>query len=536
MREYNFLLDKALQGGLRPRGVGRNAQFFDEMKNLIPWGNVVRTPEQIQFPIEGLTLSGEWPWPQLVQSESVTLLRDKTAIYEVDPVGWTATEPERRYSYDAAVSEPAIAGLYKQSLLSAFGECWFLNNGGGEMWFKLPYLHDDYILRYGIGDKASPNVSAIAKYDDRLFIAGLDGGKSMYSFWFNGTRFNRVKEAWRKTAPESLFVSEDTNPFAEGNWILWSEPNGGSDDMPFYVFLTLIGAFGYSAFDKVEELLIDSIEKKKIGMMQLPVSGAIHRMMLFGNDLLVFCERGIFSMSMDRQTGYYASKKLNTLNLCSRAAVDGIGDELVFLDGVGTLWRYYLEDRFFRAERYDYGDHFENLALADVRVVRDPIRGHYYIGDGATAYVFTGNSLGGPLEIMPTTMIDVAGVKMGYTHKSGTGQSVRLVSSPVDLMDRGKKRITLYQLGSDGLTSLYGAVDYDYANTGQFFRSPLKPFNPEGVVFQRVSFSDGRVVIQGVVENEEIGAQIDRIEVRYQAEDRRYVRGTKGMPGQEQAQ
>jgi hypothetical protein len=173
------------------------------------------------------------------------------------------------------------------------------------------------------------------------------------------------------------------------------------------------------------------------------------------------------------------------------------------------------------------------MTLANVAVVRDPIRGHYYISDGTTGFVFTGEALGGPVEVLPTSLHDFSGTKVGYTKDVGSGdRSIRVVSGPLDMNDRGKKRIQVYQIASDGLENIKGAVDYDYANSGSYDRSPLKPANPEGVVFPRVSFVDGRVVIEADIADESAGARIDSVEVRYQAEDKRYVRGTKGVEQQ----
>jgi|GEM_PF-3006378 len=524
MREYNFMIRDALSNGLRPVGMGRNSPYCDRMKNLVPWGTMARTPKWPTFPISG-SFSGEWPWPQLTRGESVTLLRDKTELYSVNESTWSTTAMTRRRSYSPSVSDVALTGTYKLNLLEEFGECWFLCDGNG-LWFKLPYF-SDYVLRYSVTYPTIPELSAIAKFDNRLFIGGLDGGNPAYEGWFYNARVLIIEEAWRKTAPEHVFISDDSDPFSTRNWIVWSEPNGGADDMPFYLFLAMLGAFSTDGFDKVHILLKNSIENRRIGMLQLPTQGQVRRLIPFGPGMLAFCDDGICDVRRTREDSYYEATKSDQLTLANPAAIDGDSGQIVFVDKAGILWRYWMEDQYRRTEQRDYSEFFNAMDLAKLRVTRDAHRNHYWLSDGTTCYVWTPQGLGGPMDLRPTSVQIKDGAPLGYTFGTSSGQ-VQVASAPLDINERGRKHITTYQIAYSGLTAVKGAVDYRYNSVSEYVRSTLKPANPEGVVYPGVSFVDGRVVVQGDVSG--TSAEIERIEVRYQNEDRRARRGTKGQP------
>jgi hypothetical protein len=105
----------------------------------------------------------------------------------------------------------------------------------------------------------------------------------------------------------------------------------------------------------------------------------------------------------------------------------------------------------------------------------------------------------------------------------------------MDIGDRGTKHITAVKGDINRMNKMYSRVITKGLGVDircQSRHSPNVPFNLNNVAFPRSSFVDGRLLIAGewdpTMNNE--GSSIGHIEVRYQAEDKRFTRGTRGVP------
>lgn len=81
MREYTVTYKDGLAHGLRPNERNpRNSQFLTALRGAIPYDNVVSALRELPDPIS--TLNAQWPFPQLFHLRRMTLVCDRSAIYE----------------------------------------------------------------------------------------------------------------------------------------------------------------------------------------------------------------------------------------------------------------------------------------------------------------------------------------------------------------------------------------------------------------------------------------------------------------------
>ena len=400
-----------------------------------------------------------------------------------------------------------------------------MSNGSG-LWCYLPYIDEERPLRYAMGfHYLSPRIGDIAKYHDRLFCVGPQLWSEYYVDWFTGTRFNRLAQLWRDTAPDGAFVDEHTVPFQDDGWIAWSEISGGSTDMPFYVFLAMLGAFGNVKYDKAEELVHDAIEDKRIGIVQLPTKRRVLRLETLGSNLLAYTQDGVCALRLD-DSGYYAPTPYSKDVLAAPGSLSASTTEHVYVSNKGFIHRVTPNN----ATVLDHRSRLLSMNQAKMRIVRDPILDVYYICDGVTCYVLANGSLGGPMDVKPTFLDDYNGELIGYSHGSKKPGQVSIVTGAFDINERGLKHVNTLQIGYSGLKDCRAAMDYCYDSSGTYSRSPWIPVHPAGSAFTSASFVDGRVAFKGDIVNG-AEAEIERVEVRYNNEDLRFRRGTKGVPG-----
>lgn len=81
MREYTTTYRTGLENGLRPNERNpRNVQFLSMLRGAIPYDKVISSLRELPDPIS--TLNAQWPFPQLFHLRRMTLVCDRTAIYE----------------------------------------------------------------------------------------------------------------------------------------------------------------------------------------------------------------------------------------------------------------------------------------------------------------------------------------------------------------------------------------------------------------------------------------------------------------------
>jgi hypothetical protein len=454
------------------------------------------------------------PTPQLFRGENVTLRCYAQSIDIIDETNWSVSAVT---VYNAATPASTLTITATNSPVwrfASFMDCWFLTNGICFIW-SLPSNEDGKVL----GTNAL-NVTNLCQIDNRLVLCGVSdtGG------WLAGSRFTTLFDVYKETSPENIFAHAGLD--FDDNWIVWSELGGGASDLPFHNMLMMLGVFGSSRFDAMDTLLLDAIEKGDIGFAPSLYPGVLLAVAPLGQDIIGFTAHGM--TKFNRVDNRYAPEKVMMTGLMGRAALYSTGRELVWLDSTKTLYRWMLGEGI----DWTHRGYFDSMAVATTIITYDPHEMDFYIADTDTCYVKSVTGLGGPFTVHPMSLYrDDAGVLIGTAEGlTASPLSFRLVTTTLDLNERGTKHCGVFQVQVEGVTGLRGTVAFRYGHAESFQEfDPGNMANPKGVINMNISFVDGRAVLTGTHEG---SAEIQQIEFRYLAEDRSARRGTKGIPDQ----
>lgn len=493
MKEYGHFIQKSFVNGLRPDDrtpVG--APYLEYCANLKPTEFGLVSPEIVTDPL-GLTVAH--PYPQILRGESVTLKASGTSLALVDESDWTTTP----------ISVTGTINAEGPWQMASFHDLYVLSNGHSLVW-QIPSNDGNAI------SNAANFAMTVLNHNDRLIMGGFREANT----WFSGTRWGKVFSAWRETQAEYKFSHEDM-AFG-GQWIVWSELGGGSDDVPFLTLLAAMGYLGNTIFDKFEEIIITRIEQRKIGMCRLRSPGYVLRCEALGNTIAAFSANSVSRLTPNENNGY-DEEEVAEIGIAGRGACSTGPNSLVFVDTNRNLWRWNAGEN---PSRLGYKEYLPTGG-GELIISYDPVEQDYWITDGAYCYVLTRTGLGGPMDVRPTSLFrDGDGALIGVSdHPSSFIAEFRTVASNMNRRD-SKKCVSL-NISAEDLTAGVGRVDWRVNMNSDYVSSPWKAVNYQGVSWPNVSFVDGKFSVKGSASST---TKIDSMDVRFQAEGRRFQRGT----------
>lgn len=515
MQEFNTVL-AALENGLPPEeGMPVNSDFASAMTNLKPdRAQKAISPTPISYPVTtspAITLA--WPYPSLLRGEKGLYLCDAQKVYSVAEGGatWAGTEIPT-YSSIAPASALAVAASSGEPWHGAFFDSTFFLCNGSVLVMNpiLPgsttkaYTHSASLL----------GVRCVARHRNRLLVS-LSGGT-----WLAGSRWTKVAALWKNVLGPGQFT--DDRMTAGTGFVLWCERGGGAKDRPFVVFLAMLGLLGDAAFDAAFPLISEAIEAHEIGMTPLSSAGSTVYMKTLGDDVNIYDSKCLFKLVPNDNEYYEAPVEPFG---CLTSTVGGDETQHVFMTAQGELYRWAAGD--FRPKRLGFKQYIGAMT-GKLVVAHDPVLHDFWIGDGVTGYVLSPAGLGGPVYEVPTSLVRTSKANVANTlvgpHAHLGSANVLFTSGPVDFANRNKKHSTGVQAQMFGMTGKKAKMDWRDSGDGTFKATPWVPFGPSGVAYASCSFVEGKVSIQGVPASG--GAKIQRIELRFQNEDRTHNRGT----------
>lgn len=322
MREFGINIDDALINGLLPDArAQRNLPYMQTMQNARPTPFGAVSPERISYPCDADYPTVDWPFPQLLRDERVILEAGATSLSTVSSA-WAKTSVTT-YDPDTPANTKAIVqgGLWN---LAAFRDLYFLTNGSSFVWKVPSNTSDKTFVRTDI------TVKALCRHNGRLILAGCAGS------WFAASRFTGILDAWRETSGQDVFTHEDVA--IDTGFVFWCEQAGGANDLPFHVFLCMMGMYGDSAFDKVQEMILTHLEQGKIGIAWIPTPGDVKAVKGLGERILVYGDNGISSLNPSGNG--YQEGNLIEIGIPGRGAVAGAPQEHLFVDNAEQVWRF----------------------------------------------------------------------------------------------------------------------------------------------------------------------------------------------------
>lgn len=157
----------------------------------------------------------------------------------------------------------------------------------------------------------------------------------------------------------------------------------------------------------------------------------------------------------------------------------------------------------------------------------------WWVCDGETCYVLTAAGLGGPNDILPTSIVrdgdkGLVGI-LPDAEPWLVSTRVRTVQSC--LGDKGHKRMSALVAYQEGLRDMDVCLLWRNDTTQEFHEVQTLQANQAGIVFPNVNMVDGQIEITGEYETEN-GFTMAALEARLDLIDRRHVRGPR-IPAKE---
>lgn len=380
---------------------------------------------------------------------------------------------------------------------------WVAVNGTDMLWYtswsKTP---GNKVLGSALTSKS------VCFFKDRLVFTGVDAAE-IESDYVN---------AWRETLPVELYPNDTYST----NWLVYGPRAAVDDKYPHYMFLAMLGVYDFSLLSLeihgdvyLKENIMSLIERGEIGFV--PLDGITHTLLPF-NDTLVCYGEQIHLVSQAE----------------NRFILNDSRDMGVWTAGGNENFHLFVADdgrlHLFNSEGMQDLDS-RHITNDDQIIVFDERKNRFWLSDATESYCISGDGrIGGPFEYAVTAVTGPLHTSPNsmYATAPPEDMELELCTRPFNMGDNGTKHVTTLQIGMAGtFTGAQSQVVYSDADNMTFNWTPWVPVNNHGVSFPRVSVNSGKVKIKVTSEDENF--YIKRIEVRYQAEDRRYRRGIKGL-------
>lgn len=532
MKEAPFEIRDALKVGLRPDArMPRGSIALVEMRNLKPTPEGAVSPEKLSYPISDPAFSQDWPYPILKRAdtpptagdvERALFFYDGDELRTVDESDFSTTLVALWQAASLGSTATLAAGGGAVDVAS-FSESYWITDGVNLI-FKTPRSAKTIVFA-----DAVLGCSALAAFDDRLFLGGLEGT------YFASGRWTTLYNVWRDVSEDNVFTGSDET--FDTQYLMYSDESGGDVDWPFE---TLKGMLGFEASDPelaemIQLIIRDAFIQRRVGIIPCRFTGPIRTLKRLGDNLIVYGQRGVSILSKDGSGGYNETP-INMRGVPSRGAVAGDGSEHIIIDTDGELWRLNSSG----AVRLGFKEFIASLTLASTITSFDPEFRETWISDGSATYILTPSGLGGPVSLLPSSLVRSYATQtlvgtaptVDYnitvtppTDLDHTDPDIVLIRTvPVDFSRRGQKHVTTIHVASEGIRDGRATVHYRQDQTSATFtRRNQDKVNLQGVARIDVNLVDGMIEVLGVAPTQD--AEYNYIEARYQTDDSRHIRG-----------
>lgn len=521
MREYSFEITEAIKRGLRTTSQEPvNTAALEVMKNLKPTPFGAVSVEVVSC-YDSMEVSS-WPFPQLFCGKAHDLLVYETEIWSVDVNTGNKTQIATLDWTDRSTPKAIPAGGIWQFI--DMYNTWILLNGECAV-LMTPLSTSAYVCD-------SIHVGAGCVHGDgRVVFADFEEA-NILSMW--GDLLDNWYAKAESGIPNSVKELVASASGLDKNAAWWSTIGGGdvfgffSSQFMKYGSFTQTSGTGYG---EERPFIFDIVELNQSGYAPMPWKGRVLRCEAMGGRVALLGEDG-GSWLISTPDGSYGIKPISGIGkgigVCGRGASCTNGDEdqpvCVFVGTDGNLWRINAN---FQAQKLGFEEFISPIANANAIVSYDSKLGEFWISNDSVAYVLTQAGLGGPVSCVPTSLVRYGNELIGPREEKDDFNDFEIVSCELDMNEAGLKHVTEIEFGMRNCFSCKGSIHYQYENMKSFRERPGKSLNTRNTFFPGVSAKNFKVAISGKSYGE---ARIDRVEVRFQSDDKSHRRGTKGIP------
>lgn len=503
MQELNFGIKDPLRRGLyasdRPM---RNGSELSVVNFLRP------TPEGLKdyWPVvqpsfednlgAPIAITVNWPHPQIIRGEAQSFLAEQTTVryaQEVPGDAWVLT---------SCASGVDLGGPWH---FMDFGTTWMLFNGVAVV-YKTPSLNDAVLNE------------AVTIRTGCAFKRGLAvfGGFDPTDYWAAG--WQTYFESFADYAPSALADLFDESVGLGQNWVSWGQIGGGD----------LLMLFDPDTYTAAPELMNRILQRNEAGALPMPWRGLVQRILPLGEHCIVYGSDGVSGLlRVSQPIPTFGVRKVANLpekvGVAGRGAAFGNLERHIFVDESGYLWHVNGQ---LQAEKLGYRDFLAPMLGNEIVISYDEHQDEFWIGDGETAYVLTRSGLG-KAPVIPTTVSFYDGGSVGIlVDEIDDPLTGSFITVETDLGTRAYKHFSGVMMRCTGIAFARIRVHYRYEKDEAWRQSRWVRFNKNGYAYLTVSAVEFKLEIDGELEAQ--AAHIEELSVRYQKEDRRYVRGTQG--------
>ena len=458
--DFPLLFNEHLRHGLPPEGarIPVNAAFMEYAHNVKSMDVGAVFPEKITAPA---TETLAHPFPRFARGQRGDFILGQNFIRRRS--GRTGSFSTLTL-YDPATpaSTVAVSSLGSWQIVT-FDKIWFASNLN-QLAFSLPSNTSDKVFLAG------RNVRALGKHGNRLLMGGVSDTNG--DSWFTGSRWQHCMDLWRHFQPKHNLGHEDM--VWDNSWIVYLEPGGGADDIPYHIGMAMLGVYGTAAFDYWLPFIDTYIENGEIGFVSSKVNSAIFAIKEIGDSgrLVVYGRDGISQLIPSGTR--YEEEVLSEVGITGRAAVGGGLDRHVAVD---SQYQIVVIPKAGDLQRINHAAKLTpGVGAGEYIVSYDELFGDFWITEGTQSWIFNG-AFAGPIDVCPTDVVrDSAAGLLGFAAAQAEADyewEIRFV--PVDMGNRDWKKITRMMFEAVGLTAISMRVDARYKGDGDWFLGPWVP-------------------------------------------------------------
>lgn len=266
-------------------------------------------------------------------------------------------------------------------------------------------------------------------------------------------------------------------------------------------------------------------ETADAGWMPLDITGDIKALLPLGrNDLIVYLDHGIVKLHPeDTNPPTYGQQKISDVGVRYGRCVDGDHNVHYFVDTAGRLRKLSGQGE----EDFNYSE-FLRPIVDSCHVFWDPVDRRVYISGRESAYIYT------PDVGMGGGYANITGFARIHNDKRVAAPVFLMYPNPefetvtIDFGRRGLKTIESLHVGMTHDIPVEVAVKYKYDSSSQWFTTPWKLLNHEGVAWPKVTANEFRILLRMFVLNpmdlRPISTSVTYINVNYKTTDQRFSR------------
>ena len=514
-REFTDVVDLTNVNGLRPeRNATVNAGFLETCYNMRADADGLKG---IETPT--LVFSGDNNGQQYYLNGARVLefeyVSAPTLKYITKPAGvWTRGS-------DLLTSGQGLSVLDNSTLVTMLldglrvdhaeiNDVWFITTGSAML--TNCGLYDDWAVALA---STSPVPTAICIKDGRLIMGGFTAPANFFS---TDSLWLKAFAAWKTANGEEATVTEDD--VFDASYIFYGTPRGGASDIPFLLEMVLLT--GYKS-DIFEAMVVDAFRSGDMGFLKLPRVSTI-RNVFNSNDSIVVCSDKcvsvIASNFIDIQT-----VNIGSLSACSYQGVTH------FISPVGDIWRLDSDG----ALRLGYKEYISTQASTLTRMFYNKKNNDIYIVQpyGEAKYdgwLLTDKGLS-QLRHVPTSFIDgIADLRGSIGDENALGAVIKVKPHFKSLNRRARKLIKVVEVEQQGCTVLSSIVSWRMNSADSFTDTNSNVMNYEDISYPMVQAVEFTPTITGTPNANETLVSLDRIRIRWNALDRRGIRGLTEQP------